>query len=343
MIFKPIICKNEEYKEYEPYGYKIPVTVSGKNMFNRNAIFSSVLSGGYLEVTDPGDNILKTESFTNGMSIGNFKDLVPNLKVGDKFKIAFETNAIRDEKAVNYIYLNTYKNTLRTKTEYTATEDMLNSATYIYSGGTENCYLKNIMVYKSTETSDFEPYQETVTKNVYLDEPLRKIGDYADYIDFKEQKVVRKIKEVTLFVSGVSQMGTNDGSLSLFNQVLKDRLLLTDVKDNIQILSNKLKSLSFLDYTKVSNNSINAITYNHSNNAIFYKIKKDLLGITDDMSDEEKITKIKDYLTNNSITVNYILESPIGKNIYLEPITTINGKNIITVNTDVNPTIEVNN
>ena len=138
-------------------------------------------------------------------------------------------------------------------------------------------------------------------------------------------------------------MGTNDGSLSLFNQVLKDRLLLTDVKDNIQILSNKLKSLSFLDYTKVSNNSINAITYNHSNNAIFYKIKKDLLGITDDMSDEEKITKIKDYLTNNSITVNYILESPIGKNIYLEPITTINGKNIITVNTDVNPTIEVNN
>ena len=33
------------------------------------------------------------------------------------------------------------------------------------------------------------------TTHIYLDEPLRKIGDYADYIDFKNQKVVRKVKE----------------------------------------------------------------------------------------------------------------------------------------------------
>ena len=30
------------------------------------------------------------------------------------------------------------------------------------------------------------------TKHIYLDEPLRKIGDYADYIDFKNQKVIRQ-------------------------------------------------------------------------------------------------------------------------------------------------------
>lgn len=32
------------------------------------------------------------------------------------------------------------------------------------------------------------------TKHVYLDEPLRKVGDYADYVDWENQKVVRKIK-----------------------------------------------------------------------------------------------------------------------------------------------------
>ena len=32
---------------------------------------------------------------------------------------------------------------------------------------------------------------ETTTYNIFLDEPLRKIGDYADYIDFKNKKVVR--------------------------------------------------------------------------------------------------------------------------------------------------------
>ena len=32
-----------------------------------------------------------------------------------------------------------------------------------------------------------------ITTNIYLDEPLRKVGDYADYIDFENSKVVRKI------------------------------------------------------------------------------------------------------------------------------------------------------
>ena len=35
------------------------------------------------------------------------------------------------------------------------------------------------------------------TTNLYLDKPLRKVGDYADYIDFKNQKVIRNVKEVT--------------------------------------------------------------------------------------------------------------------------------------------------
>ena len=209
VIFKPIVCKNEEYKEYEPYGYKIPVTVSGKNMFNRNAIFSSVLSGGYLEVTDTGYNILKTTAFSNGMSIGNFKDLVPNLKVGDKFKISFETNAIRNNQNVNYIYLNVYKSILRIGNKYTCTQEMLNSSMYIYSSGTEDCYYKNIMVYKSTETSDFEPYQEPVTTNIYLNEPLRKVGEYADYIDFKNKKVVRNVGTMEHTSNTTVSKGTN--------------------------------------------------------------------------------------------------------------------------------------
>ena len=32
--------------------------------------------------------------------------------------------------------------------------------------------------------------------NIYLNEPLRKIGDYADYIDYESRKVIRKIVEV---------------------------------------------------------------------------------------------------------------------------------------------------
>ena len=36
------------------------------------------------------------------------------------------------------------------------------------------------------------------TINIYLDNPLRKIGDYADYVDFKRKKVVRNVKSYVL-------------------------------------------------------------------------------------------------------------------------------------------------
>ena len=35
--------------------------------------------------------------------------------------------------------------------------------------------------------------KETITTNIYLNEPLRKLGDYADYIDFENKKVIRYI------------------------------------------------------------------------------------------------------------------------------------------------------
>ena len=34
---------------------------------------------------------------------------------------------------------------------------------------------------------------EEITTNIYLNEPLRKLGDYVDYIDFENKKVVRQI------------------------------------------------------------------------------------------------------------------------------------------------------
>jgi len=37
---------------------------------------------------------------------------------------------------------------------------------------------------------------ESIVYNIYLDEPLRKIGNYVDYIDFANSKVVRNVKVV---------------------------------------------------------------------------------------------------------------------------------------------------
>lgn len=59
--------------------------------------------------------------------------------------------------------------------------------------------IENIMVSKSNDT-EYEPYGYKIpvtvnnqTTNIYLDEPLRKIGNYADYVDYETQKVVRNV------------------------------------------------------------------------------------------------------------------------------------------------------
>jgi len=44
-------------------------------------------------------------------------------------------------------------------------------------------------------STEYEPYREEI-QNIYLDEPLRKYGDYVDYIDFRTQEVVRYVEVV---------------------------------------------------------------------------------------------------------------------------------------------------
>ena len=56
----------------------------------------------------------------------------------------------------------------------------------------ENCYFMKM----STPQIQYKVTFNQIT-NIYIDEPLRKISTYADYIDFKNQKVVRSIKAKT--------------------------------------------------------------------------------------------------------------------------------------------------
>ncbi len=70
-----------------------------------------------------------------------------------------------------------------------------------YNSGFCYIYLDTLQIEEGTQETEHEPFGEY---GIYLDEPLRKIGDSADYIDFKNQKVVRNVEVVD-----------NTGTLSL--------------------------------------------------------------------------------------------------------------------------------
>lgn len=56
---------------------------------------------------------------------------------------------------------------------------------------------KSIRISFAKDNEEKFEINEFYTTSIYLDEPLRKIGEYADYIDFKNKKVVRNVNQKT--------------------------------------------------------------------------------------------------------------------------------------------------
>jgi len=52
--------------------------------------------------------------------------------------------------------------------------------------------ISNMLLSKSPDTT-YRAYEESIVHSIYLDEPLRCVGDTCDYIDFKKQQVIRNV------------------------------------------------------------------------------------------------------------------------------------------------------
>ncbi len=84
--------------------------------------------------------------------------------------------------------------------------------------------------------TDYEPFVEPITTNIYVNEPLRKIGNYADYIDFENKKVVRKIGMKTVDFKYHNFLADNN-YLYLKTPVFSDMLA-----NSLDCMSNKIKT-----------------------------------------------------------------------------------------------------
>lgn len=299
--------------------YKIPIKVESKNLFNLNAV----------------EHTERTEILENGIKWLQSGDVDIKLPTG-KYTISFK------QSGTGSLYLRNGK----VGSGYIATIDATATyKTFIFNASVDgylriSCFatgkiLTDIQIEEGDMATTYEQYQQPITTNIYLDEPLRRIGDYADYIDFKNGKVVRNIFSRNLQANNVSGIGSKDDTMSLFNlSGLSNRLIL-NISDNIQVLSNKLKALSYSDYTKADSKSINSITGNVGNSALFFKIKNELTGVTNDMTNAEKITKCNEYLTANSVIVYYILATPTEETIDLPKVQTVKNTAIITTDTNI--------
>ena len=320
--------------EYEPYGYKLPITARGKNLFDKNKPLDAVRNGYPPNITVDGDTNIITGILggntarmgawiipTNGAT--DFVFSAKNISIEGTSK---PTVYIRESDAfpeyigtvstfgsnITQIYASTKSKQFKTSSAYIAIVfQIVNDGVITFD---------SLQIEEGTTATEYEPYVEPITTNIYLDEPLRKIGDYTDTIDFEKGKVVRNIKSIDAEPNGWSSYNDGGGKYATKTYMLPDATLTNN--NGYHCMCNR-----FIGKTRMNiYNGIEGIETNASQIRLYYA------GITD-----MAIVDFKEWAKGNPIIVDYILETPTEEVITLPTLPTHKGTTIYEVNTTIQP------
>lgn len=323
-VFEYQLEEGSTATEYEPYGYKIPVNVRSENLLT-NAKLRNGNAGILLTKNEDGSIVLngKTNiseylefditkstkgnynaSWLNGITLTSFgADLRYVVKNSSGTNLSDVSMVDKSNYTYNY-------NDIPTKLIY-----------YIPAGNTFNNTKFYPMFNKGTQPKPYQPYFNN-TYPVYLEQPLRKNGDYADYIDWKEGKVVRNIGEVIL-----------DGSENWILQSINSYNIANfrAIIDNLK----KIEAHSSKGFCNRLSQQVDAIANTKNEGFLLNEYKNIYIRINKNRADT--INSFKTWLSQNNVKVDYVLETPVEEAIELPQIPTTNGNNIITIDTKVKP------
>lgn len=195
--------------EYLPSKYKIPVIITGKNIGLATDIYSYNIKGTtgnnmYSEVIEDGRNCVK---FLDNINL--FYDKI-HFKENTQYTIQFDvkttirlTNMEKESRAIGVYYSDGTFDMFTVERDIDWTHKTYTTAAGKTVAGIELLswnYCNWIYIDKDTfqieegtRATEYTPYIKPVTFDIYLDAPLRKVGDVADYIDGMNNRVVRNI------------------------------------------------------------------------------------------------------------------------------------------------------
>ena len=303
------LIEDENDKNYGKY--VISTIATGKNLFN---IKQCVTGTGIL---DNGDGSLTVKSYPSSTG-KKLSQLAPNLKVGDEFVFSMETNGYGSiyllNQSANYnIYIGN-------NTKHVVSQNMLDSVVYLYkqtsAQGGAAAVIKNIQIEKGDTATDYEAYKEPISTSIYLNEPLRCIGDVCDYIDVINKKVVRNVKQKKL--TGTEEWANLNGNAP-FRLILNDREY--TYKGNLRIRSNFFKTV---------NNDASWVIYD-SMISVSSVVPSDIVFRYTNASSLETFKSwiIEKNNENKPLIINYILKTPKEELITLPDISKFNDMTLI--------------
>lgn len=319
-----MMAEGVELLDYEPYGYRIPVKVSGKN------IFDNVWENGFID-TSTGNN----QSSSTYIRSANYTKVV----AGANYSISSPNIGGKDEGVTVYWYFyDENKTYLKRVVSYKDRKIVPPENTkYIRLSILTLDLNAKIQIEEGEIVTEYEPYKEPVTTNIYLDEPLIKIGEYKDYIDFANQTVTRNIYkyELTGNETGWSDRGLGYDSYGI---VFRNGRLLLNQPANFEY---KNALCNYFPYGSIAGVK-GAFSFANSATDWQFNISDGQLGISKDEDKTIRLQKWLEWLKNNysnniPVTMYYVAQEEKTEDIELPVIELTKGTNIIEIDTIIQP------
>ena len=301
---------------YEPYGYKIPITTNGKNLWNAE------LTDGYgLD--------------SAGLPISNNKRCATLEPIHyaniDNLKISYKSTDVNTHVMYSVFNENTFVRRLNCMSGDSIDVSGGNKVyfSFYWVGITVSANdISEIQLELGDTVTEYEPYHKPVPTSIYLDEPLRKIGDYADVIDFERGVVERKMGKLVYTGNEIFRNTTYDINLFMLNMEGYLR------KKEITSLNSHYQTQTNVNvYTEVAD--MRCAFYVNPNN-----LSSSLIYIRD--SRFGTIADFKAYLkeqydAGTPVTVYYVLAESTTETLTLPKLPTFNGTAVISADTEIQP------
>ncbi len=325
--------------------YVVQVKDRGKNLFDYSYLKQQGSSGG-LTMTSTGDVITINGTLTNSGDI-KLSDVFPNIfDVNKTYTLKIDvvggSGTIGEGTGITFAFsLFNSANTKYIRTNVNATAlDNIASVTFSGSvfageeklhlllqnwrlGNTYSNYQVRIQIEEGSSATSYESYKAALT-NIYLDEPLRKIGDYADYIDFYNKKIVRRVSSKTFDGTERWTIMTDVGVARAMQHTLTDSK--ANTTKSLLAQSNYYVGATWED---VYNGKIGVA---RSKDAIRIRPKETLPTIA-----EWKAFLQQQNNAGNPLVVNYVLAEQSEETIDLPNIELLDGSSTLLINTEVSP------
>ena len=324
LVIKPMITTdlNVTYDDYEPYtgGQPSPSpeypqevkgvnelsgVMSGKNLLKPYGSYPKIGYGITLNLMNDGIHVngkctgssWHTFIYSDTLQAGTY--YINGIKGASNSR--YQVVLYKNSAILNYITTNNFKLELKEKSK-------IELSLFVYSGyGTFNNLVLPYMICRNeNDLYLYTPYQGQSLSNYTLQNPLYKIGDVYDYIDFNRGKIVRNVGVVTFD-------GSDDESWCLsLTQYTNNIRFYTSILGDSTIHLNLLVLCNKFSYIKnMQGNDLMGISYT---NTLDIQLDKSKLSTQD-------LTGFKTWLNKNPITVVYQLATPTEEDIPQELLT----------------------